>query len=492
MPSASSKTASMSNQVPSIEGQDPLRVVVSMMEKKVRNLEKRKGKLVLYTQQVQEGKELVEREQQDAVKKLEFVENNLELAKEFHQIFRLMEQEHVKIQKKEQKRANIQMKEKSNEERKHLVVQVLEVQSLLENLDEDVKQDFLSGTNGAVKLTEDDLTKLDEIYKLITPSQNEDPASTAAEHLQNLLDEKEKPVLGSTYKEISGIIKKIKDCKYFEKTDKEEVPTEEAEQQATEAQVTETAEVTEAVPAEVAEENAGSAEEETEIVTSEEGVRGADVYTAVPSDHPEPELTTEGTLEEPLPTVNGVDLPSEFSEAVADSALNFMGESEVETRLPAAVEEGKLNAASPEFIPRSQQGPGQPPSTMQPEGDSGWEETDPSVNVDPSLDNSGWQEVPSSSDPHQQYGRPRGGPRGRDRGGFRGGREGGRGGRGRGGYGQNGSNYYRQERSDNYRRDGTRGGPRGNPRGGRGGPRGAPRGAPRGGNGGFGRPQPQQ
>lgn len=30
---------------------------------------------------------------QDAVKKLELVENNLELAKEFHQIFKLMEQE---------------------------------------------------------------------------------------------------------------------------------------------------------------------------------------------------------------------------------------------------------------------------------------------------------------------------------------------------------------------------------------------------------------
>ena len=56
------------------------------------------------------------------------------------------------------------------------------------------------------------------------------------------------------------------------------------------------------------------------------------------------------------------------------------------------MEEGKLNAASPEFIPRSQQGPGQHQTTMQPAGDSGWEETDPSLNVDPSLDNSGWQE----------------------------------------------------------------------------------------------------
>ena len=142
------------------------------------------------------------------------------------------------------------------------------------------------------KLTEDGLAKLDEIYKLITPSQNEDPASTAAEHLQNLLDEKDRSILGTTYKEISGIIKKIKDCKYFEKTDKEEVPMEEAEQQDTEEHATETAEATEAAPAEVAVENVGSAEAGTNVVASDEGVRGAEVYTAVPSDHPEPELVS--------------------------------------------------------------------------------------------------------------------------------------------------------------------------------------------------------
>ena len=45
MPSASSKNTSMASSVPNIEGQDPLKVVVSMMEKKVRNLEKRKVSL---------------------------------------------------------------------------------------------------------------------------------------------------------------------------------------------------------------------------------------------------------------------------------------------------------------------------------------------------------------------------------------------------------------------------------------------------------------
>eukprot|EP00795_Rhopilema_esculentum_P011322 gene11322-21513_t len=52
-----------------------------------------KTKLVTYTKQVQSGQELVEKEQEDAVKKLEYVENNLELAKEFQGIFKSMEQE---------------------------------------------------------------------------------------------------------------------------------------------------------------------------------------------------------------------------------------------------------------------------------------------------------------------------------------------------------------------------------------------------------------
>ena len=44
----------------------------------------------------------------------------------------------------------MEMKEKNNEERKSLVVQVLEVQAILENLDGDVKEDFVNGTKGAV------------------------------------------------------------------------------------------------------------------------------------------------------------------------------------------------------------------------------------------------------------------------------------------------------------------------------------------------------
>jgi len=469
MPSASSKNPSMTTQLPNIEGQDPLKVVVSMMEKKIRNLEKRKTKLVSYTQ---DGKVLVEKEQEDAVKNLEHVEHNLELSKEFLNMFKQLELEYAKVQKKEQKRARLELKEKSIEERRHLVTQVLEVQFLLEGFDDQVKEHFLNGTNGAVKLTDSDLSNLDGIYRLISPNEGDDSLaptkliSDSAEHLNNLIDEKDKSVLGTTYKDIFALIKKIKECKYFEKKDDE--PAKEEKTTAVEEEPSD--------PIKSSGEEA-SAEPEGAFTSD---VRGAEVYQEVPSDHQVPAETSQAQS-----PVNGVDLPSDFSEATADPSLNFMGESEVEAQDPPA-EEGKLNAASPEFIPRSLQGGptqdmagGTPPSQ--------WEESETTAPVDSQTGE--WHDV------HQQHpgGRPRDFKnRGRDRGGFRGGRDGGRGGRGRGGYGQNGPHYYRQDRQDNYRRDGGRGGSRGgNSRGGRGG-RGGPR-EPRGGQrGGFNRPQQQQ
>ena len=56
----------------------------------------------------------------------------------------------MKVQKKEQKRAKVELKEKNSEEKKQFLVQVLQIQSLLEKLGDDVRNDFLNETNGAV------------------------------------------------------------------------------------------------------------------------------------------------------------------------------------------------------------------------------------------------------------------------------------------------------------------------------------------------------
>ena len=58
--------------------------------------------------------------------------------------------QHNKMQRKEQKRAKIELKEKSSEEQRTIVTQVLEVQSFLESMSDEVKEDFRKEANGAI------------------------------------------------------------------------------------------------------------------------------------------------------------------------------------------------------------------------------------------------------------------------------------------------------------------------------------------------------
>lgn len=54
-------------------------------------------------------------------------------------------------------------------------------------------------------LTEENLEQLDELYKLISPTRDGESdylesLSEASEHIVNLLDARDKPVVGTTYK----------------------------------------------------------------------------------------------------------------------------------------------------------------------------------------------------------------------------------------------------------------------------------------------------
>ena len=82
-------------------------------------------------------------------------------------------------------------------------------------------------------LTEDNLNQLDELYKLISPSRDgetdyTDQLSSASDHMVNLIEGKEKAVVGTTYKELKEMIDMIGDCGYFENApaEEEEVPEE--------------------------------------------------------------------------------------------------------------------------------------------------------------------------------------------------------------------------------------------------------------------------
>ena len=72
-------------------------------------------------------------------------------------------------------------------------------------------------------LTGDNLDQLDKLYQAISPSRDENGTdyaerlNTAAEHLVNILEGKDRNVLGTTYKEIKELLNLINECGYFER-----------------------------------------------------------------------------------------------------------------------------------------------------------------------------------------------------------------------------------------------------------------------------------
>ena len=71
-------------------------------------------------------------------------------------------------------------------------------------------------------LTEDNLTSLDELFQLISPTRDGEEnfatsLTTAGEHMISLLEGRDRPVAGSTYKELLELIHLIDGCGYFER-----------------------------------------------------------------------------------------------------------------------------------------------------------------------------------------------------------------------------------------------------------------------------------
>lgn len=463
MPSASSKSSQPQIQVSNDLMQEPLKNAVSVLDKKLRNLEKRKLKLLETRKKADIGCELNE-DQKIAVQNLALVDNSVATVKELQKNLATLDQEYSKLVKKEQKRLKQEKKDQTETESIALAFKIVEVQGILGDLSDEVRPDFTEGINGACKLTEDELANLDAFYELVNPALVEGGEKKlsvrvkgAGEHLVNLVQGKDKPVVEDvTYKTLLDILNRIFESGYF---DKEDV----------------------AVEKPVAEEE----EPAVEPISEEEAPEVAEVPTTPETpEEPSPvtefaqsEFTEPPTPEE-TPAPNGVDLPPEVQQTPDSEKIDFLGESEIST---ATVDPNppSLNPVSPEFVPRVMQ---QPSDDL-----SGWDtgSNQRPTEAPPSAD--GWQSVPDNQGNHQG-----GGSRGR------GGRGRGMGGRGRG---RGGGGDYRGRQDGNYRgnyRGGNRGDYRGGRgggdyRGGRGGPRGG-RGGPRGGGnrGGFGKPQEHQ
>lgn len=199
-------------------GDTPLGMAVQMLEKKVRNLEKRKAKLDGYRADSQRGKEL-NADQKLAISKYEEVLQTLEFARELSGQFKTLIQEEDKNRKKLQKKEQL---EKAKSEAQKLA-QVLEIQDMLFQLSKSrVRADFSNGNHNAVKLTKEQLGLIDDFSKTVGGRKLNDPeyeknATASSEQLLNLLEGKATKKTGKTnFKDLKDLFDSIKACGYFQ------------------------------------------------------------------------------------------------------------------------------------------------------------------------------------------------------------------------------------------------------------------------------------
>uniref|UniRef100_A0A9J7ZDS7 Cell cycle associated protein 1b n=1 Tax=Cyprinus carpio carpio TaxID=630221 RepID=A0A9J7ZDS7_CYPCA len=243
MPSATNGTRTVKSASPdlgSLTGapSEALKQVLVLLEKKVRNMEKKKSKLDDYQARNLKGERL-NQDQLEALSKYQEIIHNLEFARELHKSFLALGQEIQKSVKKAARREQLQREEVEQKRLKR----VLELQFLLDRLgDESVRQELLQGAGGPSLLTESDLTSLDEFYKLVGPERDQnirltDQYQEASQHLWELLEGKDKPVAGTTYKALNETLERVLQSGYFDRMQCHQngVCTEEEEEEQTAA-----------------------------------------------------------------------------------------------------------------------------------------------------------------------------------------------------------------------------------------------------------------
>uniref|UniRef100_A0A4W6D1E7 Cell cycle associated protein 1a n=1 Tax=Lates calcarifer TaxID=8187 RepID=A0A4W6D1E7_LATCA len=194
---------------------EAMKQILGVIDKKVRNMEKKKSKLDDYQAKKNKGERL-NQDQLEALSKYQEITNNLEFARELQKSFLALGQEVQKAVKKSARREQLQREEMEQRRLKT----VLELQFLLDQLgDDSVRQDLKRpDASGSPLLTDADLTSLDEFYKLVGPDRNYDVrCEEASLHLWELLEGRDKPVAGTTYKSLKDILDKVLLSGYFDR-----------------------------------------------------------------------------------------------------------------------------------------------------------------------------------------------------------------------------------------------------------------------------------
>ncbi|KAM4743646.1 caprin-1a isoform 4-T4 [Anableps anableps] len=200
---------------------ETMKQFLGVIDKKVRNMEKKKSKLDDYQSRKNKGERL-NQDQLEALSKYQEIINNLDFARELQKSFLALGQEVQKAVKKSARREQLQREEMEQRRLKT----VLELQYLLDQLGEDgVRQDLKRPDSaGSPLLTDADLAAFDEFYKLVGPDRNCDIRLTdqyeeASQHLWSLLEGRDKPVAGTTYKSLRETLDKLLISGYFDRAE---------------------------------------------------------------------------------------------------------------------------------------------------------------------------------------------------------------------------------------------------------------------------------
>lgn len=214
-----------------------------IIEKKARNLDKRRQRLEEYKASERKGTVLNE-DQLLAVSKYEEVLRTLELSRELEKQFIALANDTMKQQKKQAKKDQIekeeQLKERLKETYKYFTV-------LEKFADDVVRNHFLEEANGAIKLSQSDLELLDAFDKLVAPGELgakiESCSGEFADHLFNLMEGKNKPIqtleTQTTYAELKKLFERIMAAPYWTDSPKKSEPVAEVEQETSSEQVVE-------------------------------------------------------------------------------------------------------------------------------------------------------------------------------------------------------------------------------------------------------------
>uniref|UniRef100_A0AAQ4QWJ0 Cell cycle associated protein 1b n=1 Tax=Gasterosteus aculeatus aculeatus TaxID=481459 RepID=A0AAQ4QWJ0_GASAC len=239
MPSAMNANRTVQSASPDVgsaPGSMVLKQVLCVLDKKVRNLEKKKSKLDDYQVKKDKG-ELLNQDQLDALNKFQEITYNLEFGRELQKTFITLGQDIQKVVKKSARREQLQREEAGQRRLKT----ILQLQFLLDRLGEDnVRRDLKQGVGGSPMLTDVHLAAFDEFYKLVVPDCDQsvrlvDRYEEASVHLWDLLEGKNRAVVGTTYKALRHTLDQVMLSGYFDQVQSHQngvCEEEEAEEQA--------------------------------------------------------------------------------------------------------------------------------------------------------------------------------------------------------------------------------------------------------------------